>query len=92
MPERVRRCRLIVGPCSSMSVLCREVFGDVGLESGLVRLSRVSDGRVRRSRLRVGTCSTMSGKYRYVFGEVGLVSELVRRSRISVGTRSARSG
>jgi len=50
MSELVRRSRLNVGPCSARSVLCREVFGEVGLKSGLVR----------RSRVFVGTCSAKS--------------------------------
>jgi len=46
-----RRSRLSVGKCSMMTGYCRDMSGEVGLVSGLVR----------RSRIIVGTCSVMSG-------------------------------
>jgi len=59
-----------------MSVLCCNVFGDVGLLSAFFR----------QCLFIVGTCSTSSDKCREVFGEFGFLSGRVRRCRFSVGT------
>jgi len=46
----VRRGRVIVGMCSAMSAMCRDLFDEVGFVAG----------RVRRCRLCVGTCLAIS--------------------------------
>jgi len=65
-----------------MSALCRDVFGEVGLVSGLVR----------RGRVNVGSCSAKSAFCQDVYGEVCLESGRVRRRRLIVETCSTRSG
>jgi len=42
--ERIRPGRVSVGTCSVMSGYCRDVFGEVGLASGLVQRRRVVVG------------------------------------------------
>jgi len=64
-----------------MSAYCREVFGEVWLVWGRIRLGRIT----------VGICPAWSGLCRDVFGEVGLMLERERRSRFCVGTCSAMS-
>jgi len=63
-----------------MLVLCRELFGEVGLVSVLFRRGMNS----------VGMCSARSGMCGDVFGEVDLVSRSVRRGRVMVGMCSVR--
>jgi len=60
--------------------VCRYVFCEVGLLSGLVRRSRVS----------VGTCSARADYCRDLLVEVGILSECVRRGRLIVGTCPAK--
>jgi len=61
VPGHVRRGQVSVGTCSARSGWCRDVFGNVGLVSGLVRQGRVS----------VGTFSARSNYFRDLFEEVG---------------------
>jgi len=65
-----------------MSFLCRDLFGDVGSVSGLVR----------RCRVIVAMCSVRSALCRDLFGEVGLVAVRVRRGQHCVGIYSEMSG
>jgi len=59
-----------------MSGNCRYVLGEVGLVSGLVRWSQLSDG----------TCSAWSAYCRDVIDEVGLVWGRGWRRRLKFGT------
>jgi len=85
MPRHVRRSRLIVGTCSSMSVYSLYVFGKDGLVSGRVRRGSLSVDTCRRDVVSVGTCSARWALCRHVFNDFGLDSVRVRRSRVSVG-------
>jgi len=73
LSENVGRCQIIVGTCQARSALCRDVFREVGLVSGLGRRGRVIVGHVfgevdlESGRVRRGQLS------RNVFSEVGLV-------------------
>jgi len=81
---RVRRGRFFAGSCSTKSVYCRYVFGEVVLVSGHVRRGRLMSGRDRRGRVIVGMCSANSAFCRALISEVLLASGLFRRGLDSV--------
>jgi len=56
-----RRCRLIVGACSTKISMYLDVFVEVWLVSGVFGEGGIVSELVRRVRLNVVSCSTMLG-------------------------------